>query len=188
MATFGRGLALTVGIVMALLRPAESALADFIIEEARIRYHNGAHRLDASIDYRFNQTTLEALRHGVPLTVEVRVELYRTRKVLWDERIASLQVRRQLRYRALAQLYQVVDLRTGATRNFASITAAIRALGTIRNLAIAEREVLKTDGPFYIRLRADLDIESLPLPLRPLAYVSPSWHLASEWYQWQVGS
>jgi len=164
------------------------AEAAFVVEDARIHLANGSYQLDATIDYRFTETALEALRNGVPLTVVVKVEVYRTRPFLWDERVAKLRLRYQLRYRALSQLYQVVNLGSGTKRNFASITAAIRALGTIRGLEAIDRGVLKPGGQYSARLRASLDIEALPLPLRPLAYVSPAWHLASKWYQWQPGS
>ena len=183
----GYRLMTTLGLLLLLAVP-QSFAAEFVIEDASIRLDDEAYLLDATIDYRFNDTALEALRSGVPLTLEVRIEVYRIRPVLWNERVATLRLRYQLRYRALSRLYQVVDINSGTTRSFASITAAIRALGTIRNLVAIERHLLEPDERYLVRLRANLDIEALPLPLRPLAYVSPSWHLASEWFQWQPGS
>lgn len=186
----GRRLAAALGLVVLVFLPSPASLAaaNFIIEDASIGVREGSYRLDARINYRFNDTALEALRNGVPLTVEVRVEVYRLRPVLWDERVTHLRLRHQLRYRALSQLYQVIDLDNRSQRNFASITAALQALGTLRNLPVMEAGTLAQGEQFYVRLRADLDIEALPLPLRPLAYVSPSWHLASEWYRWPPGS
>jgi hypothetical protein len=45
---------------------------------------------------------------------------------------------------------------------------------------------LDSDAAYRGRLRARLDIEALPSPLRPLAYVSPSWHSTGEWYEWPL--
>ena len=43
------------------------------------------------------------------------------------------------------------------------------------------------DGESYVlSVKAQLDIESLPLPLRPMAYITPSWNLASERKQWHL--
>jgi hypothetical protein len=37
-----------------------------------------------------------------------------------------------------------------------------------------------------LRLRADLEIESLPLPLQPLAYLGQGWRLTTGWTQWPL--
>jgi len=37
-----------------------------------------------------------------------------------------------------------------------------------------------------VRLRCSLDIESLPTPVRLLAYVSSAWDMDNEWYQWPL--
>jgi hypothetical protein len=39
---------------------------------------------------------------------------------------------------------------------------------------------------YQLRLRADLEIESLPLPLQPLAYLGRGWRLTSGWTQWPL--
>ena len=44
--------------------------------------------------------------------------------------------------------------------------------------AHAARQAVVTGNP----VRAE--IEALPAPLRPIAYVSPSWRLSSGWYEW----
>ncbi len=178
----------TMAFVVLILLPCQFTLAaaDFKIDDAQIRLEGNQYFLDADIDYRLSDTALEALNNGVPLTFKVRLKLDRERPWwLWNDEIASLRLRYQLRYHALAQLYQVVRLGTDVQRNFASRSAAIRALGTIRNLLVVTEEPVEPDQRYAARLRAELDIEALPLPLRPLAYVSPSWHLASEWYRWR---
>ena len=38
--------------------------------------------------------------------------------------------------------------------------------------------------PYRAGLSVRLDIESLPLPLRPVAYVTPAWYLESPVYKW----
>jgi hypothetical protein len=46
--------------------------------------------------------------------------------------------------------------------------------------------VLKKEKSYDAILRFKLDIESLPLPLRLVAYLSPEWYLETEPYQWRV--
>jgi hypothetical protein len=45
---------------------------------------------------------------------------------------------------------------------------------------------LAADETYHLRMRADLDIESLPLPLQPLAYLGRGWKLTSGWSQWPL--
>jgi hypothetical protein len=35
-------------------------------------------------------------------------------------------------------------------------------------------------------LRARLDIEALPMLMRPLAYTLPSWRLSTGWTEWPI--
>jgi hypothetical protein len=41
-------------------------------------------------------------------------------------------------------------------------------------------------GPFEIQVKASLDIDELPLPLKPEAYLFPSWKLSSGWTKWPL--
>lgn len=162
--------------------------ADFAVRDADLRQSKGDWYLDANIDFRFSSTALEALDSGVPLTVEVEIEVLRPREWIWDETILTRDYRFQIRYHTLAQLFQVINLENGYQRNFGSRRAAIRALGSLRSFRVANIQRLHYPGIYLARLRASLDIEALPLPLRPIAYASPSWHMGSDWYEWQPES
>ena len=49
-----------------------------------------------------------------------------------------------------------------------------------------EVHVLEPDEQYRVRLRASLERESLPTPLRLLAYFSSSWRLSSDWTTWPL--
>ena len=67
-----------------------------------------------------------------------------------------------------------------------SARLAVLAVFFINGLLLATWDEMDKNAAYSVRLQASLDIEALPLPLRPLAYVSPSWHLSSEWYTWDL--
>jgi hypothetical protein len=46
--------------------------------------------------------------------------------------------------------------------------------------------LLVSDERYEGALRARLDIEALPAPLRVFAYLSDDWRLTSEWYTWPL--
>ncbi|MEW8027162.1 MAG: DUF4390 domain-containing protein, partial [Candidatus Thiodiazotropha sp.] len=64
--------------------------------------------------------------------------------------------------------------------------AALYALGEIANLPMVSPVKLAPGEAYQLRLRADLDIESLPLPLQPLAYLGRGWKLTTGWSQWPL--
>jgi hypothetical protein len=46
--------------------------------------------------------------------------------------------------------------------------------------------LIEDDADYKIRLRGSLDIESLPTPVRLIAYVSSAWDMSSEWHTWSL--
>lgn len=167
-----------------LLLPLLVWASNFAVLEARTRLENGVYLLTAKIDYDLSPAALEALRNGIPLTVSLEMEVWRRREWLWDELIASLQQRFHLEYHALARQYVVINLNNGEQKSFPTRLAATDYLGRIDNFPLLDASLLGPADGCYGRLRATLDIEALPAPLRPLAYLSNEWHLTSEWYAW----
>jgi hypothetical protein len=48
--------------------------------------------------------------------------------------------------------------------------------------------VLEDGRGYYVRIRAVLDEEQFPGPLRLLAFWRRDWSIASEWYRWPLRS
>jgi hypothetical protein len=59
-------------------------------------------------------------------------------------------------------------------------------LGELEGLDLLREASLDPDTEYEIQIRASLDIEELPLPLRPTAYLKPSWKLSSGWSKWPL--
>jgi hypothetical protein len=95
-------------------------------------------------------------------------------------------LRHQIRYHALTGLYRVVDLASGAQESFVTQDAALYELGEYRDIKLIAKQEMDPETDYNMRLRADLDIESLPLPLQPLAYFHRGWKLSSGWTQWPL--
>jgi hypothetical protein len=160
--------------------------ADFQIHDVQINRTAKQYLLNMQIDYRLSETALEALSNGVPLTFEVQVLVEKVWGSFWEPGLTELKLRRQIRYHALTGLYRVVDLQSGEEESFVTRDAALHALGEFQRLQLASRQDLIQDAEHHVRLRAELDIESLPLPLRPLAYLGKGWKLTSGWSQWPL--
>jgi len=169
-----------------VLCSAGARAAAFTVVDAAARLQDGHYVLDATLKYAFSDAVLEALGHGVPLVVELHVELRRESAWLWEPDVADLRVRSQIRYSPLSATYQTTNLDTGLQRTFATRDAAIGAIGEVRQLPVVAVSALEPGQPYLLSLRAALDIEALPLPLRPRAYLSQDWNLSSEWSRWRL--
>ncbi|MEO5703307.1 MAG: DUF4390 domain-containing protein [Gammaproteobacteria bacterium] len=157
-----------------------------VIRSAATTLVSEVYVLNADIQYQFSPEVLEALENGVPLTMELNIEIRHPRRLLWDAQFTSLQQRYRIEYHALSQQYIVKNVNSGIQYNFPSRPDAIDAMGTIIDLPILDKRLLEPGRHYFGRLRASLDIEALPTPLLLLAYLSPQWHLTSEWYTWPL--
>jgi hypothetical protein len=160
--------------------------AEFSISKAAARLQDGTYVLDATIGYQFSPAVLEALENGVPLTAELHLQVRREGAWVWEADVVDVRLRSQIRFSPLLGTYQVTNVDTGQHRSFASRDRAIGALGEVKDLTLARADALDPDETYRVEMRATLDIESLPLPLRPKAYLSPDWNLSSEWSRWRL--
>lgn len=177
-------------LVVAAALSASLAWAEggFRVARAISQVREGVVLLDARIDYDFSKATLDALHNGVPLTVEIEIEILRSRDWAWDETVAALTQRYRLEYHALARQYVVVNLNSGEFRSFPTRAAALVYMGELNDFPVLDAALLdgRSGGSVYGRIRAGLDIEALPPPLRPVAYLSSAWRLGSPWLVWSL--
>lgn len=156
------------------------AAAEFRVEEIRFRNQGDLLVMDADIHYGFSEEALEALDNGVPLTLEVHIRLRGADDWVWTRSLMDQRLRHVIRYQPLSEQYLVSHGEAGSS--YVTRDAAITALGKIDGLALTARD--KADRPLVLWVQAALDIDKLPLPLRPIAYLLPAWKLSSGWTQW----
>ncbi|WP_303909397.1 DUF4390 domain-containing protein [Thiohalomonas denitrificans] len=167
------------------LLPLSVAVAkeDFAVQDAKTRLEGGVYLLDAEVDYRFSSKALDALENGVPLVLVLDIEVEKKRPWWWyDSEVASLEQRFEVQYHALSDQYLLSNLNSGALYAYPTLSSTADAVGDIRSLPLLDANLIEPDATYEVQLRSRLDIEALPLPLRPLAYVLPGWRLSSEWY------
>ena len=128
----------------------------------------------------------EALENGVPLTFETHVQMRRASAWIWESDVVEHRLRTVLRYRPLSGLYELRNLRGDERLAFATRDAALRALGKIVAMPIVRRDELDLDDEYVVRVGVRLDIEALPLPMRPMAYLKRDWSIASEPWEWRL--
>jgi hypothetical protein len=161
---------------------SQVTFADFSISYAKTRLVDNVYLLDAKLNYRLTEVVIEALQHGVSLTLVLPIVVERDRWYLWDESIATLKQSYELKYYALSKLYAIKYLNTSIQETFGSLNAALTRLGNLEGFPLLDKHLIKPTKVYWVYLRVYLDIESLPVPLRPIAHLSSQWHLSSKWF------
>lgn len=159
---------------------------EFFITEVSTRLKDDVYLMNAHVEYNLSHTAAEALDNGVPITMELHVKVRRKGAWPWEPRIVHNRFYSVIRYQPLSELFQVEQVLTGKKTNYETREAAVEALGDLSNLPIIKVKQLTLGEDYEIKVFAELDKDSLPLPLRPLAYFKPSWKLSSKWTRWPL--
>lgn len=180
--------ALAVLTAMLCVGTAHALKTGLEIRNASTRLNGGVWYLNARIEYRLNRETLDALQSGIPLTFELQVEVQKNRNWLPDEDIASLRQYYELSWQPLARGYLVRNKNSGDQRTHTTLYAALNDLGRIRLLPLIDAAIIDEGDKYDVKLRAVLDQQQLPGPLRMLAFWDDGFTLESEWYRWDLRS
>ena len=172
-----------IGLALLLLAVVADA-SDIVIHDASASIDNGIVMLDANAELMFSDDAVEALQSGIRLIVDLDVRLMRPRRYWVDKELFSTKRRYAIERHALSEQYLLIDLVTATRRVYGSLDDAVSALGELRRVPIVDASSLGDTEAFAVAMRLRLDIGSLPTPMRPIAYVSPSWRMSSGWLQW----
>ena len=127
----------------------------------------------------------EALVAGIPLSLSVDIRLYRLKGPLWKKQIADWRYRHVLDYHRLSGRYSVENLASGQMKTF---TTLIEALNSLSLIHISEKLPISVHDSdrLQVHLRARLETNELPAPLRLIALFFQDWRQTSEWQQWEI--
>lgn len=150
----------------------------FTIQGATIRVLRGRLAVHLDDSLQFSPEAVQALEHGVPLTISVDMEL-RNQETL--NLLAEQERSFEIRYLPLSQHYQLTTVGTGQVRTYPRLRHAVSAL-TGLDLMLATGPL--APGDYIFRGRIRLDRASLPGPMQLPVMLSTRWRHDSEWHQW----
>ena len=171
-------------MLLLLLLVAQTVFAGHIdILETRVWLQDESYLLDADLGYEPDEKVMEALGNGIP--VVFRISFVVEEQGLISRELASREVDFTVRFRSLAAFYEVTNS-DGARRTFVSRAALFTYLGELRGIPLVSTTELEPGKNYRYLVKAELDIDSLPLPMRPMAWFSPVWKLSSGWKEWPL--
>ena len=125
----------------------------------------------------------DAVTRGVPLYFNLEFVLERNRKYWANEHVVTRNLTYRLAYSSLTRQYR---LSAGSLhQNFGTLVDALRVIGRIVALPVAERALLKSGETYQAAVRLALDRSQLPKPFQVDAITDPGWQVDAKTLRWQ---
>jgi hypothetical protein len=185
---FSTSLASTICLVACALAGcgaiAEQQPGALAIRAARVAGVPDAPTLELGLDCRLSGPMQDALDHGIPLTLTIRIDAARWRFL---PSAARSEQHIELRYFPLSRRYQLRDLdATADVRSFATPGYLLAGLNSLRLPLPTAFAALPRDASLHID--AGIEPAALPGALRLPALFEPAWQLSATEYTWQPGA
>ena len=140
--------------------------------------------LIAQLDWRPDDSLLDALDHGIPLDFVFTLRAQKPFAFGLHANAAQQRRRVQLRYFPLSRYYQLLDLDRHQTRSFSARASALAAFEDIR----IPLSTWNADEADRYELDVGIDRSALPGVLRVSSLVRPAWWLHSDGFTWHAAA
>ena len=169
-----------------LARPlhAEGLAGRFEVRSADLELKDGVYHLNARIDLPISEAVRRGLVEGVPLSLEVDLDIERVRQLLPNSSVAELTQRYRLQYNAVSARYILRNENSGQQESLGSVDEAVAHLSEVHSLPALDKALIAADRRYEGRVRAKIDFGTVPFTLRLLMFWVSDWHRDSEWYAW----
>jgi Domain of unknown function (DUF4390) len=174
--------------VMLWVRPlhADGLEGRFEVRSADLQLKDGVYHLNAHVDLPVSDAVRRGLAEGVPLTVELDLNIERVRQLLPNSKVADLTQRYHLQYNAVSARYVLRNDNSGQQESLSTVDAAIEQLSEVRGLPVLDRALIAADRRYEANVRAKVDYGSVPFSLRVVMFWVNDWHRESDWYTWTL--
>lgn len=135
-------------------------------------------RAQLSQEVSLSQNAVEAIEHGVPLTLTLDLRLHDTLNL---SLLASEQFHFEIRYLPLSDRYRLAGPDGSAEQTFVRLRHALAALS---RLDVRFETGALAPGEYELRSRMYIDNRRLPAPMRLPALLAAGWQHSSEWSAW----
>ncbi len=183
------GLLMWAGLVLAgwsASCPADGLEGPFEVRSAELELKDNVYQLNARLVMPVSDAVRRGLAEGVPLILELDIDIEHVRQLLPNSRVAQLSQRYHLQYNAVSARYIVRNDNSGQQESSGSIDAALESLSDVHNLPVLDKSLIAADRRYEANVRAKVDYGTVPFSLRMLMFWVNEWHRESDWYTWAL--
>ena len=171
-------------LLLARTLHAEGLAGRFEVRSADLELKDGVYHLNARIDLPISDAVRRGLVEGVPLNLEVDLDIERVRQLLPNSSVAELTQRYRLQYNAVSARYILRNENSGQQESLGTVDEAVAHLSEVHSLPALDKALIAADRRYEGRVRAKIDFGSVPFTLRLLMFWVSDWHRDSDWYAW----
>ena len=176
----------TLGVLWTAPIHADGLEGRFEIRSADLDLHDGVYHLNARIELPVSDAVRRGLAEGVPLSLEVDLDIERVRQLLPNSRVAELTQRYHLQYNAVSAHYILRNDNSGQQESLATVDAALDVLAEVHGIPVLDKALVTPDRRYEANVRAKVDYGTVPFTLRVLMFWVNEWHRESDWYTWTL--
>ncbi|GAC1304485.1 MAG: hypothetical protein NVS1B6_17040 [Steroidobacteraceae bacterium] len=158
----------------------------FEVRSADLQLRDGVYHLNAHIELPVSDAVRRGLAEGVPLSMELNLDIERVRQLLPNSRVAELTQHYHLQYNAVSARYVLRNDNSGQQHSLSTVEAAIEQLSEVRGLPVLDKALISVDRRYEASVRAKVDYGSVPFSLRLVMFWVNDWHRESDWYTWTL--
>jgi hypothetical protein len=156
------------------------------VRSAYVDVDRGVYQLFAKVIYPDNDRIRASLRDGTTLAFDLDVVVSRERRYWFDGDVAKFTLRRELWYHTVSDRFVMRDVPDGEQKTFATLEAALEALGSVEGWPVLVQPQLVSKGKYRVSVRAGMRRGRLSDTLRTILFWTDDWHRESEWYSWSL--
>jgi hypothetical protein len=182
----GAILAALAGVLWVKPLLADGLEGRFEVRSADLQLQDGVYHLNAHLDLPVSDAVRRGLAEGVPLSLELDLEIERVRQLLPNSKVAELTQRYHLQYNAVSARYVLRNDNSGQQESLSTVDAAIEQLSEVRALPVLDKALLSVGRRYEANVRAKVDYGSVPFSLRVVMFWVNEWHRDSDWYTWTL--
>jgi hypothetical protein len=179
-------LVLFLGAAWANACHADGLEGRFEVRSADLELTDGVYHLNARLDLPVSDAVRRGLAEGVPLTLELDLDIERVRQLLPNSRVAELTQRYHLQYNAVSARYILRNDNSGQQESLGTVEAALDQLSSVRGLPVLDKSLVTADRRYEASVRAKIDYGTVPFSVRLLMFWVSEWHRESDWYTWTL--
>lgn len=120
---------------------------------------------------------------GVPTIFTIQMRVYQTRPYVWDKKIASVDIKRTIKYDNLSKTFNIVTDGNPNPMTFNDFESAQKAMADLSGIPVMPIASLVKGGNYYLRLKVKIDKVRLPLYMEYLFLFVSFWDFETVWYK-----
>ena len=136
-----------------------------------------------NVEGAFPEKVTKTISSGVPVTFTFLIELYRSRNLWLDKKIAAEEAIHTVRYDNLKKEYRITrSWDSGNTAVTKSFEYAKRLMTEVDSLRVTTLDKLEKNQQYQLRAKAELSRKTLPLYLHYVLFFVSMWDFETDWY------